>query len=95
MSIIRRVRFLEVTDRYKAAGRSYPDPKTVCRGRCEGMGFYPTKNPKEWPEGAKPDEIGFVFVKCAPCNGTGRRDGKGATADIEGSVRKIRKAIGG
>jgi len=31
----------ETTDRYKAAGVPYPDPKTMCEGQCEGMGFYP------------------------------------------------------
>lgn len=28
----------EFTDRY---GGSYPDPSTVCRGQCEGIGRYP------------------------------------------------------
>ena len=30
---------IEITDRYAATG--YPDPKTVCRGQCEGMGRVP------------------------------------------------------
>lgn len=29
------------TDRYRAAGIPYPDPQTMCEGRCAGMGFYP------------------------------------------------------
>ena len=31
----------EFTDRYKATNTPYPDPKTVCKGFCEGMGIYP------------------------------------------------------
>lgn len=86
---------MEISDRYSATGRKPPDPKTMCKGHCEGMGFYPTKNKKEWPKGAKPDDIGYVFVRCRPCNGTGRRDKKGMVADIGGDVRKIKKVIGG
>lgn len=60
-------------DRYSATGRARPDPETVCLGHCEGMGFFPTKDRSLWPPGAKPDEIGYVFVKCGDCDGTGRR----------------------
>lgn len=62
-------------DRYEAAGIKYPGRDHVCLGKCEGMGFYPTQNKSEWPPDAVPDEIGFVFVKCKPCNGTGLRYG--------------------
>ena len=31
----------EFTDRYKALGIPYPDPETVCAGKCEGTGVYP------------------------------------------------------
>lgn len=62
-------------DRYEALGIPHPDPKTVCKGYCEGVGFYPTQNKEEWPEGAVPDEIGYVFVKCKTCAGTGLRFG--------------------
>lgn len=31
----------ETTDRYKAMGIPYPDPETMCKGPCEGTGFYP------------------------------------------------------
>ena len=34
---------IEFTDRYKATGKPYPDPKTMCGGKCEGMGIYPQK----------------------------------------------------
>ena len=29
------------TDRYQALGIPYPDPKTMCRGQCEGTGWIP------------------------------------------------------
>lgn len=60
-------------DRYSATGRPRPDPKTVCRGRCEGMGCFPSNKKKDWPPGAVPDEIGYIFVKCEDCGGTGLR----------------------
>ncbi len=50
---------IEWSDRYQALGMPYPDPKTVCRGQCEGTGFVPTKN--------------GVFVLCPKCKGTGKR----------------------
>ena len=28
-------------DRYTALGIPYPDPATVCKGECEGIGFVP------------------------------------------------------
>jgi hypothetical protein len=33
--------FAEYTDRYKALGIPYPDQRTMCKGQCEGIGFYP------------------------------------------------------
>jgi len=41
------------TDRYNG---KYPNPKTVCKGQCEGLGVYP--------------DLG-IFIKCERCNGTG------------------------
>jgi hypothetical protein len=32
------------TDRYQALGIPYPDSKTMCKGFCEGTGFYPENN---------------------------------------------------
>jgi hypothetical protein len=32
---------IKFTDRYQALGIPYPDPKTVCKGHCEGTGMYP------------------------------------------------------
>lgn len=89
---------IEFTDRYRASGRPRPDPATMCRGDCEGMGFYPTTNKAEWPPDAKPDSGGYVFVVCHACDGTGRRDGKGEKLDAAGrkdAVKRIRRAIRG
>ena len=30
-------------DRYSATGKPYPNPDTVCLGKCEGMGCYPVQ----------------------------------------------------
>jgi hypothetical protein len=49
-------------DRYNG---NYPDPETVCKGKCEGMGVYPEYNK------AKKD---YDFIKCPECNGTGKRE---------------------
>jgi hypothetical protein len=56
------------SDRY---GGNYPSGLTDCYA-CEAMGWYPTNDSAEWPAGAEPDEIGFVFVRCQACHGTGR-----------------------
>lgn len=31
----------EFEDRYEALGMKYPDPKTMCRGQCDGTGWVP------------------------------------------------------
>lgn len=31
----------EISDRYSALGIERPNEKTICRGECEGVGFYP------------------------------------------------------
>lgn len=36
---------MEFTDRYQALGIPYPDINTMCKGHCEGIGFYPLSNP--------------------------------------------------
>ena len=46
---------IEWVDRY---GGDYPDPDTMCKGQCDGMGVYPEDNGE--------------FVTCADCNGTGK-----------------------
>ena len=50
-----------------------PNPDLTACKSCLGRGFYPTKNKRKWPKGAKPDEIGYVFVKCEKCGATGKR----------------------
>lgn len=55
-----------IHDRYSAVGKPRPDPHTVCKGPCEGMGFYPDmKNAAKLPATVVP------FVKCPRCKGTG------------------------
>lgn len=69
---------IEFTDRY---GGNYPDPATVCLGQCEGMGMYPvhpedaglTEYERQQVELTQPDEIGFHFITCSACAGTGKR----------------------
>lgn len=60
---------IEFTDRY---GGNWPDPETVCKGPCEGMGFYPE------PTSVTPDALicigtGWTFPTCLCCMGTGLR----------------------
>jgi hypothetical protein len=77
----------EFTDRYKALGIPYPDPKTVCLGYCEGTGWVPISEDVQEPkfrklwleaERKKPSDDGWHFVKCPDCRGTGRRFGADA-----------------
>lgn len=49
-----------------------PRDETKCL-QCLGYTIHPTKDRSLWPAGAKPDEIGYVFVKCRACGGTGRK----------------------
>jgi len=32
---------IEITDRYDALGIARPNPKTVCKGHCDGIGWVP------------------------------------------------------
>jgi hypothetical protein len=62
---------LEFSDRYDG---NYPDPETVCPGDCEGMGFYPESDPEVIAAAGKtPDSLGFAFLTCGTCGGTGKR----------------------
>lgn len=69
---------IEITDRYTAVGLPYPDPKTVCKGRCEGMGCWPCRdkeNPQWKEDHAKPHTEacdGWHFVTCLDCGGSGK-----------------------
>ena len=69
---------LHITDRY--GGRT-PSWIRGCHGPCESMGYYPESDPSKWPEGTRPlgvptedgyPCIGFRFLKCPDCKGTGR-----------------------
>lgn len=51
---------IEWTDRY---GGNWPDPETVCKGLCDGIGSYPVKR----------DDGEWDFVVCEDCKGTGKR----------------------
>ena len=73
---------IEFTDWYKATGTPYPDPKTMCKGQCEGMGWVPVHkddlNDAEglwhdlWLEAEKkkPTDDRYHFVQCPRCKGT-------------------------
>ena len=73
---------IEFTDRYKATGTPYPDPETMCKGQCDGMGWVPVHkdDPNDddgnwndlWLEAEKktPTDDGYHFVICPTCNGT-------------------------
>jgi hypothetical protein len=72
----------EFTSRYEALGMPLPDPASVCRGGCEGIGLYPVKR-GEWTEAERaawdaaelenPNEPGdeWHFIRCQTCGGTG------------------------
>ena len=57
------------TDRY---GGNYPDPKTICDGDCEGMGFYPEPTSTN-KDGTINLDTKWSFIKCKECNGTGKK----------------------
>jgi hypothetical protein len=70
---------LEITDRYERM--PYPDPETMCKGQCEGLGVVPTSSDDMeepfrtlWLEAEKedPSDDGTHFVKCPDCKGTGK-----------------------
>jgi len=63
-------------------GRKLPAQMRICKGGCEGMGFYPSKDQAEWPKDVRPlgtpeadgsPDDGCRFVKCPDCRGTGQR----------------------
>lgn len=56
-------------DRYSSTGRERPAPGTGC-AKCEGMGFYPDMKSAREKKLAHDD---VPFIRCAQCNGTGRR----------------------
>jgi hypothetical protein len=75
---------IEFTDRYQALGIPRPNPKTVCKGGCEGTGWIPvkagdkrmtTEMRRRWIEAEKesPSDDGWHFIKCPTCEGTGKK----------------------
>lgn len=75
-------REMPLTDRYQELGIPYPDPETMCKGQCEGVGLVPIgRSEKEepwytlWLEAEKkcPTDDGWHFVCCPDCGGTGKR----------------------
>lgn len=67
-------------DRYQALGIPHPEPETMCKGDCEGLGVVPVvaNDPSDiyrerWAEAEakEPTKDGWHFVKCIDCNGTG------------------------
>jgi hypothetical protein len=74
-------KLFEFHSRYGA--RNLPDPHTMCKGQCEGLGLVPIhKDDDEEPwhtlwlaaEKENPNIPGddYHFVECPDCNGTGR-----------------------
>lgn len=91
MSDLQKVR-IEFSDRYSATGTPRPQPETVCKGRCEGMGCYPTKDRSRWPKKAK-SKSGWFFVTCEVCGGTGvRTNSHSAGVAAKAILRQLRDA---
>lgn len=78
------------TDRYFGIGL-HPDPATMCRGQCEGIGRYPIhgRDPdmtdyerRQWQleEAINPVKDGYHFIVCGDCHGTGRARGRSTPA---------------
>lgn len=66
-----------------------PDPKIMCSGECEGLGFYPvnplravvtTEEKLAWEklEAENPSDDGWHFITCLVCEGTGKNKGVSA-----------------
>ena len=78
----------EFTDRYDALNIPPPNPKTMCKGQCEGTGWVPLQEngPDEhfrllWKRahaaaGDGHECGGWHFIKCPDCAGTGKRISK-------------------
>lgn len=64
-----------IHDRYSATGTPRPDPVTVCKGKCEGMGFHPLRcDCRGSIKGHRPDKDmeNWCFKSCDDCGGTGK-----------------------
>lgn len=61
----------------------FPDPATMCKGQCEGLGTYPQslddctiteEERQRWQEAHDKNAHacdGYHFIKCPDCEGTG------------------------
>lgn len=87
---------LVFTDRYDALGIDCPDPKTMCKGQCEGTGWVPVKQDDEeepwkslWLEAEEesPTDDGWHFVLCPDCSGSGKRVARYLTAQAQKKVK--------
>ena len=72
---------IELMDRYKALGIPYPDVETMCKGQCEGTGWFPENDQTSpfWQAAHNArghDCDGWHFVRCPECDGTGKRKSK-------------------
>jgi hypothetical protein len=80
--------FMAGEDRYTTLGVPYPDPETICKGQCEGVGIYPQRlddpaitevEHERWlalhnaDVHAEGDCDGWHFIKCPDCEGTGKK----------------------
>lgn len=74
---------IEFIDRYQALGIPRPDLETMCKGQCDGVGFYPTRlDDATSEEAALWNEMhrrphsepcdGWHFITCPDCKGTGK-----------------------
>ena len=81
LRLARQKRLGQITDRYDALGIPHSDPKTMCRGGCEGTGYIPIHAEearpslkKLWDEEEEKEhaEDGWHFVRCPDCKGTGK-----------------------
>lgn len=80
------------TDRYDALGIPEPNPKTMCKGHCEGTGMVPVdKDNMEEPwhtlwleaEAEEPTDDGWHFVTCPDCMGTRLAPVRAASIEYE------------
>ncbi len=70
----------EILAAYAQVLPDLPERLRVCKGKCEGLGYYASNNQAEWPPEARPfgepsklgcPDNGYRFVTCRLCRGTG------------------------
>lgn len=65
---------LSFMDRYKALGVPYPDPRTMCKGPCEGLGVHAEDDPTNpaWQDAhSRAHGMGNVFRMIRTCRRQG------------------------